>query len=104
MHILVVGAGSIGQVYAHHLRRGGAEVSFLVKPRHAEEARRGFELVQLRGRAPVRLDGIQVFTAARGLPRVDAVFLCVPGPALTPSWIDELAAATGDAPLVFFQA
>ena len=31
MKILVVGAGSVGQVYGYHLSLGGAEITFYVK-------------------------------------------------------------------------
>lgn len=35
MKVLVVGAGAVGQVVAHHLAAGGAEVEFYVKPAYA---------------------------------------------------------------------
>lgn len=37
MKVLVVGAGSVGQVLAHHLIKGGCEVTFLVKDVRAEK-------------------------------------------------------------------
>ncbi len=46
--VLVVGAGAVGQVYGLYLRRGGARVSFLVKPAHAAWCQRGFALHRLR--------------------------------------------------------
>ena len=48
MRVLIVGAGAVGQVYGHHLQRGGAEVTFLVKPRYETDARAGFTLWRLR--------------------------------------------------------
>jgi ketopantoate reductase len=33
MRALVVGAGAVGQVYGHHLARGGADVAFYVRPK-----------------------------------------------------------------------
>jgi hypothetical protein len=60
MRALIVGAGSVGQVFGHHLARGGAEVSFLVKPKYADDCRRGFTLYPL-GRRPPRA---QAFAAA----------------------------------------
>ena len=63
MKVLVVGAGAVGQVYGHALARGGARVTFLVKPKHVEEARRGFVLYELnRGRAPIRWSDFAVVT------------------------------------------
>lgn len=47
MRTLVVGAGSVGQVFARHLSLGGAEVTFLVKEKHAAELRRGLTLYPL---------------------------------------------------------
>ena len=37
MRVLVVGAGSVGQVLAHHLIKGGCEVTFLVKDARVEK-------------------------------------------------------------------
>ncbi|HTM22075.1 MAG TPA: 2-dehydropantoate 2-reductase N-terminal domain-containing protein [Kofleriaceae bacterium] len=107
MRALIVGAGSIGQVLAHALRAGGAEVAFLVKPAHAAEARAGFTLYPLGRRRerwrPVRLDGVPVLTETP-LPRFDTVLLAVSSPALaTGTWLAELAAATGDATMVALQ-
>ena len=52
LRVLVVGAGAVGQVFALHLARGGADVAFLVKPKYAEECGRGFTLYRLGGRVP----------------------------------------------------
>lgn len=104
MKILVVGAGSVGQVYARHFQRGGAEVAFLVKEKHAAEARRGFTMYPLResGRAPVRFEGFDVLTALDG-SKWDAIVLCVSSPAIRGKWLDELAAGSGDATIVMLQ-
>ncbi len=99
MRVVVVGAGAVGQVLAHHLARGGAEVVLLVRPAHAEAARRGFVLYRCRrGRAawPALFAPDEVWTAVES-ESIDAVVLAVPSTALDPAWLAALAAATGDA-------
>ncbi len=110
MRALVVGAGAVGQVLAHALRSGGAEVAFLVKPAHAAEAIAGFTLYPLNRRAerwrPVPLRGLPVYTRASELAgeRWDVVVLAVASPALAQTgWIAELAGATGDATIAVLQ-
>lgn len=107
LRILLVGAGAVGQVYARHLQMGGAEVAFLVRPKYAEEARRGFDLYPLDRKnartTPVRLEGVGVFTSADEVARerFDAVLLCVAATALREgTWLQDLARATGDALIV----
>ncbi len=104
MKVLIVGAGSVGQVYGRHFQLGGADVAFLVKEKHAEEARRGFTLYALResGRAPVRFDGFDVLTALDGR-QWDAIVLAVSSPAIRGKWLDELGARSGDATIVMLQ-
>jgi 2-dehydropantoate 2-reductase len=105
--VLVVGAGAVGQVYGRALGRGGADVAYLVKPKHADEARRGFTVYALnKSRAPERWDRFEVLTsldevAARSW---DAVILTVPTPALRePGWLEALAAKIGTATVVTLQ-
>jgi 2-dehydropantoate 2-reductase len=109
METLLVGAGAVGRVLGLHLQRGGARLAFLVKPAHADEARRGFWLQPLargRQRPALRLDGYDVLTrtdevAARAW---DCIVLCVSSPALRRGrWLDELAAASGAATVVAIQ-
>jgi ketopantoate reductase len=111
MRVLIVGAGAVGQVYGRHMRLGGADVSFLVKEKYAEECRRGFVLYPLnRSRArrtePVRLDRCGVVTSAAeaGKETWDTVVLTVASTALREgTWLDELAANVGGATLVALQ-
>jgi hypothetical protein len=111
VRILVVGAGAVGQVYGHHLARGGAQVTFLVKPAHAAELAAGLTLYPLnRPRAhraePVRFTQFQVLTdaAAVGAHRWDQVYLTMSSTALrSGEWFAELAGAIGDATLVLLQ-
>ncbi|HTJ47618.1 MAG TPA: 2-dehydropantoate 2-reductase, partial [Kofleriaceae bacterium] len=100
MRALVVGAGAVGRVLAHHLARGGADVTFLVKRRHADEARRGFPLATGKTCAIVRA---RVVTESAELDPIDAIFLCVPSTALADdAWLRAIARATGDASIVAF--
>jgi 2-dehydropantoate 2-reductase len=111
MRALVVGAGAVGQVIAHALRSGGAEVGLLVKPAHAAEAIAGFTLYPLNRRRaerwrPVPLRGLPVYTRAAELAgeRWDVVVLAVASPALGQTgWIAELAGATGEATIAVLQ-
>ncbi|HET7506192.1 MAG TPA: 2-dehydropantoate 2-reductase N-terminal domain-containing protein [Kofleriaceae bacterium] len=108
MRVLIVGAGAVGQVFGHHLAQGGAEVSFLVKPKYADELRPGVTLYPLDRKPPraQRFTGFGVLTApgdAAG-SRWDYILLTVSSTALTSGgWLAELAAATGDAAIVFLQ-
>ncbi len=109
MKALLVGAGAVGQVYARHLALAGVDVSFLVKPKHAEEARRGFTMYPLRKRDrydPVELRVKQVLTSLdeAGAARWDQVWLCLPTDAIeAEGYLSSLAAAIGEATLVYLQ-
>lgn len=46
MKVLIIGAGAVGQVYAHHLVKGGAEVSFYIKEKYSAELQQGVHLYQ----------------------------------------------------------
>jgi hypothetical protein len=104
--VLVVGAGAVGQVFALHLARGGAEVAFLVKPKYAEECARGFTLYRLGGRAHVTESlACRAITSVAEAAREqwDQVYLTVSSSALRGDWLGELARATGDATVVMLQ-
>ncbi len=102
MRVLLVGAGSVGQVYGWHLQRAGVEVHFFVKPKHADEARAGFVLYPPGRRTPTRFVPAGVVTTAAevGHVRWDQVWLCIPSPALRGEWLPELVEHMGDAALV----
>jgi ketopantoate reductase len=108
--ILLVGAGAVGQVFAHFLRSAGADLAFLVKEQHAEAARRGFMLYPLGVReptpAPVSLAGFDIHVSMKDVARErwDQVWLCVSSPALrTGDWVARLAQGSGDATWVMLQ-
>jgi ketopantoate reductase len=66
MKVLIVGGGALGQVYGQTLARGGAPVSYLVKPGQEVAARSGFTVHRLRrlgGPATERLVPAQVLTS-----------------------------------------
>lgn len=109
MNILIVGAGAVGQVYAHYLALGGAKISFLVRPAHAGEHDDGFTLYPLHSKGhyrPVRLRPERIYTSLDDATKQtwDQVWICVPTTALVKPWVDDIARATGDATLVFFPA
>lgn len=104
--VLVLGAGAVGQVYAHHLALGGAKVSVFVREKYAEEARRGFDLfrVQTKQKRPrSRFVPIDVVTLSSKMGTYDQVWVTVPTPALLSGALDETLSATGDATVVSLQ-
>ena len=108
MKVLIVGAGAIGQVYATHLKRAGAYVALLVKPKYEEECKRGLTLYNQRlfRRHTVETfqpDDVITEIAAVRNQRWDQVWLCVSTAALEGDWLDPLLEAIGDATLVTLQ-
>ncbi len=108
--VLLVGAGAVGQVFGHVLRQAGCELSFFVKEKYVQEARRGFTLHALDGRGrvapPTLLSGFDLYTSAPELARRrwDQVWLCTSSPALRQGdWVEQLARHTGDATWVMLQ-
>jgi len=104
----MVGAGAVGQVYGLHLRRGGARVSFLVKPSHAAWCQRGFELHRLRSRRATeteRMDDVEVLTDAASAASLgwDEVWLTVASDALRGDWLGSFLEKLGDATVVALQ-
>lgn len=105
MHVVIVGAGAVGQVYGLHLQRGGVRVSFLVKDKYAEQVRAGFSLWHLPTFGEperVRLEDVGCFTApdqwADDPP--DQLWLAIPSTALEGDWLAPTLAAAGDALVV----
>ncbi len=108
MRVLIVGAGAVGQTYAYHLRQGGADVTFMVKDRYAEEARAGYTLWRLRwGRRPAArpLGEVGIVTRVDEVAAQtwDQVWLCVASTALRRQWLAELMGVIGDATVVALQ-
>jgi ketopantoate reductase len=108
--VLVVGAGSVGQVYARHYQLGGAEVTFFVREKYKAEVARGFEMYPLNQRAArkgasVRFDRFDVITSAGEVAArtFDQVMITVASPALRGPWLAELVTAARDATIVALQ-
>ena len=99
MKILVVGAGAVGQVFGHHLAKGGAAVTFLVKPKYADL--KSFAMIPLKTKQRETFDGFSVITKPE--PGFDQVIITVDSTALHGDWLPELARVTGDATIVFLQ-
>lgn len=108
--VLLVGAGAVGQVFGRYLRAAGCDIAFLVKEKHAQEARSGFTLYALgsheRAPTPELLSGFEVLVSTHEVAQRhwDQVWLCVSSTALRESdgW-GELAQATGGATWVMLQ-
>ena len=93
--ILIVGGGATGQVYGYHLREGGAEVSFYLKPRYAAEAEQGFTLhpYGLIGRRKAReFRGFDVYTRPSEIASLsfDQVWLCVSSNAIRGRFVQDI--------------
>lgn len=107
--VLLVGAGAVGQVFGRHLQKGGAEVSFFVREKYAEEVRQGFWMAPWDRRDallhPVRFEGFGVLSSLEEVrkSRWDQVYLCVSSTALRAGWLADLAQAIGDAVVVALQ-
>lgn len=106
--ILLVGAGAVGQAYGYHLSRGGAQVSYLVKPKYRAQAEAGFLLYrhQLVGQPrALHFSGFEVLTDHEevGAQVWDQVWLCVPSTALHGEWLSDLGERLGEATLVSLQ-
>lgn len=106
--ILIVGAGCVGQVFGHHLARGGADVTLFVREKYRADAERGFTLHRLSlGRAPEaeRFVPQAVVSRSEALStrRFDQVYVTVSSPALAGPWLEELLAPLGTATLVSLQ-
>jgi 2-dehydropantoate 2-reductase len=101
LRILLVGAGSVGQVYGRHFQLGGAEVRFLVRPKYLDTCRQGFTLHRFQHRrvdssrfVPDRVSATAAEAAEGG---VDLVVLCMSYAGLHGDWLPELLEHTGEA-------
>ena len=106
MRALIVGAGAVGQVYGHHLARGGAEVSVYVRPKRRAEAISGTRLTRVR---PVGRRLTETFQPVRALTSAaevaaagpfEQIWLCVPTTALDEELVRAATAASPRATVV----
>jgi 2-dehydropantoate 2-reductase len=96
VNILIVGAGAIGKIYAYHLSKGGARVSFFVKEKYAQETKAGFQLYPLRHfqnyqtQKPIFWKAHSVFSNPADLKneKWDYVILAMSSPALRSGWLE----------------
>jgi 2-dehydropantoate 2-reductase len=100
-NVLLVGAGAVGLVYGYHLAKGGANVSFFVKEKYAEDARKGFVLYPLnQGRQVPAVHwkdaGVVTSTEEVAAANWDQVWLCMSATALRGDWLPTLLEAAGD--------
>ncbi|MFU8803960.1 MAG: ketopantoate reductase family protein [Bradymonadaceae bacterium] len=106
MKVLIVGAGSVGQVFGYHLHLGGAEVSFYVRPKYVEECKKGFVVYAHNSRAglrePLRFEADSILSTLDelDLASFDQVYLCIPSNGLRGGWLGDFTARLGDAVLV----
>ena len=101
LRVVLVGAGSVGQVYGRHLQQGGAEVRYLVRPKYVAHCTEGFVLHRFRDRKPVTSrfvpDRVSSDAAEAAQGGVDVVVLCMSYAGLQGPWLDELLTRVGDA-------
>ena len=103
MKILIVGAGAVGSVFGYHLYKGGAEVSYLVKPRHLDSLKDGIQLyfkkTASKKSKSVLFTNYKTFSDAKELASVnfDYVILTMPSNALQGPWLPELLDVIGGA-------
>ena len=104
LRVLIVGAGSVGQLYGHIFQRGGATVEVYVRPEYAEEAAEGFTVYD-RSQGlddPMKFIPEAVRTAPGQIRErhYDAIVLCIPSTGLRGEWIEEFGPATGEATVI----
>lgn len=93
MNVAVVGAGAVGAVYARHLIRGGAHVTFVVRPRYVDEVKRGIRL--WRGDKDEMLMAHEVVgDIASAGSALDQVWICVPSTGLDDAALEHIASST----------
>ncbi len=109
MNALVVGAGSVGQVFAHYLQLGGSAVSFLIRTERASEISRNLVLIPLNNRNsrmnPIHFSSFDVLTRYSQLESQswDQIYMCVPSTGLTNELIEGIKIYAGSATIVKIQ-
>lgn len=105
MKVLLIGAGSVGQVYGTYLERAGAEVSVFVREHHRASAEAGFALYRNGSGPPSWFRPAAVLSDWSEVRQgdFDQIWLCVSSTALRAGLLDDLQGATGDALLVALQ-
>lgn len=108
-HILIIGAGAVGQVYAYHLAQAGYQVHFLLKEKYLKEAQQGFVLYNLRQdkkrQHPIVFKNFHCHSSWQSVANVQfsQVWLCVSSTALAAMDLAPMKAAVGEALVVVLQ-
>ena len=109
MNALVVGAGSVGQVFARHLHLGGSKVSFFARGEHARRISNGLVLYHLNKRdarrRPVYFSSFEVMTRYSQLDSQswDQIYICVPSNDLSDSMFEGIKQYRGSATIIKIQ-
>jgi 2-dehydropantoate 2-reductase len=109
MNTLVVGAGSVGQVFAHHLHLGGSTVSFLTRADRASEIGTDLVLMPLNKRnsrkKPIHFASFSVLTQYSQIESQswDQIYVCVPSTDLTTELLEGIKTFGGNATIVKIQ-
>lgn len=95
MHVLIVGAGAVGQVYGHHFRQGGAQVTYLVKPHHVANLQKPLKLLRhglvRRSLKDVQFQDFDLVSDMAAIPAdVDQAWLTMASNALGEDWLQSL--------------
>ncbi len=96
MHILIVGAGAVGLTYGHAFHKGGARVSYLVKPAHVAGLKDGVTMLRhnllLPGLSEDRFVDFNLFddVATAPIGEFDQIWLTVASDALSDDWLGVL--------------
>ena len=86
MNLLIVGAGAVGATYGYIASRlgpaGGANVTYLIKPKHREDLKKGIQLYWWRGRTadPILFEKFSLIDDVAELrtKKFDAVLITLP--------------------------
>jgi 2-dehydropantoate 2-reductase len=103
---LVVGGGSVGQVYGWALEKAGFDVTFYLKPSHLKQARLGYTLHWLNHdralRAPIHFKSFKIMSETQEIAQItwDVIYLAVSSSALRSGWLDNFSRAARTAKCV----
>lgn len=106
MHVFIIGAGAVGQVYGAALARSGATVGVLVRSHHIESLKNGVTLYRKSSRrkwSPLQWKPDQVTTEFEDLACADEVWVCTSEAALTDAFMEKIRRHAKDALIVSFQ-
>lgn len=107
MNVLIVGAGSVGQLYGFCLAQGGAEVDVYVREKYRQEALSGYVLYDRNEGLKTQLSfqPEEVLTVPADLKgrHYDAIIICVPSTGLRGTWFEELIEFSDQALIISLQ-